>query len=233
MSNEESPGGSKILRHEAAAGDGQIEGADDERLVAHLTKTIGAPAFVWHELVSDRIHLDVHVVPPSEERPWFTLVTSGMSARPMTLPPDFEEPDAWRHAELCVLLPPDWPLEEAALKDERNYWPIRLLKTRARLPHEYKTWLGWGHSIPNGDPAQRYASDTRLSGAIVLPPMAEPEELFVVEGAPTIHIFQVLPVTTEEMAYKLKHGVDELFDKLEARFPELYGPIDRSRTSGV
>lgn len=231
--HERSPGGSDILRHQATAGDGQVADADDARLVAHLARTIGAPVTVWHELVSDRVHVDVHVVPPSAERPWLTLVTSGMSARPMTLPADMPDADTWRHAELCLLLPPDWPLERPALDDERNYWPIRLLKTLARLPHEYRTWLGWGHSIPNGNPARTYAPDTQLSGALIIPPNGEREDFFVVDGAPVLHIFQVLPVTAAEMAYKLEHGLDPLLDKLEETLPDVYGPLDRGRASGV
>ena len=30
-----------------------------------------------------------------------------------------------------------------------RFWPIQMLKFLARFPHEYKTWLGWGHTIPN------------------------------------------------------------------------------------
>lgn len=227
-----SPGGSEILRHQAVEGDGEVAHADDERITAHLTKTLGAPESVWHEIVSDRVHLDVHVVPAAKDRPFITLVTAGLSARPMTMPPDMKDKDEWKHAELCVFLPPDWPIAQASLPDERNYWPIRLLKTLGRLPHDYGTWLGWGHSIPNGDPAQTYAPDTKLAGAIIIPPFAH-DTLFIAEGKPTLHIFQILPVTAAEMDFKLKHGVDKLLDKLEKKFPDLYGPIDRARASGV
>ncbi len=214
-----------------------IAHADDERITAHLARTLGAPDFVWHELISDGVHVDVHVVPAAPDRPYITLVTAGMSARPMTLPADAgaEHTAEWSHAELCIFLPPDWPLTEAALKDERqgNYWPIRLLKTLARLPHDYNTWLGWGHSIPNGDPAQPYAPDTKLAGAIVIPPFEHDETFFIVEGEPVLHIFQVLPVTAAEMDVKVKSGVDTLLDKLEKKFPDIYGPIDRARKSAV
>lgn len=234
MKKEELTGdGNPIVRHGAmAAGDGLIEHADDERIVAHLTRTLAAPTSVFHEIVSDRVHLDVHVVPAGEGRPFVTLVTAGMSARPMTMPPGIDDPAEWSHIELCVLLPPDWPLDQASLQDDRNYWPIRLLKMLARLPHDYGTWLGWGHSIPNGDPAQPYAPDTKLCGAIIIPPFAH-EELFVVEGAPPMHLFQILPVTDAEMQLKVKKGLDPLLEKLEAKLPDVFGPIDRARKSAV
>jgi hypothetical protein len=134
-----------------------------------------------------------------------------------------------------MFLAPDWPLSADAFKDERqgNYWPIRLLKTLARLPHDYNTWLGWGHSIPNGDPAQPYAPDTSLAGAIIIPPFDHDDRFFIVEGEPALHIFQVLPVTAAEMALKVTSNLDKLLDKLEKKFPDIYGPVDRARKSAV
>lgn len=69
----------------------------------------------------------------------------------MTVP----DPEVPRYAELVISLPPFWPLDEQSWRDERHYWPVRLLKTLGRLPHEYDTWLGVGHTIPNGDPRSR------------------------------------------------------------------------------
>lgn len=211
----------------------EIAHADDERITAHLTRALGEPTSVFHEIVSDRVHMDVHLVPAAKDRPYITLVTAGMSARPMTMPDAMEDKDEWSHAELCVFLPPDWPIAQDALKDESNYWPIRLLKTLGRLPHDYGTWLGWGHSIPNGDPAQPYAPDTKLCGAIIIPPFVQGESLFIADGEPPLHIFQILPVTDAEMKYKLQHGVDKLLEKLEKKLPDIYGPIDRARKSAV
>src|SRR5262249_43577411 len=118
-----SPGGSPILRHDRAVeGDDQIAHADDERITAHLTRTLAAPASVFHEILSDRVHLDVHIVPAGDDRPFITLVTAGMSARPMTMPEGMPSAETWSRAELCLFLPPDWPLGEEALNDERHYW---------------------------------------------------------------------------------------------------------------
>ena len=37
-------------------------------------------------------------------------------------------------AELAIALPADWKLDQESMKDEKWYWPIRLLKSLARLP---------------------------------------------------------------------------------------------------
>ncbi len=229
--DERSPGGSRIYRHrEAPPADG-VEHADDERIGAHLERTLAASESVWHELVSDRIHLDVHIVAAADDRPYITLVTSGMSARPMNVPSSVEDRASWQHAELCMVLPPDWKLDQ--VDDDQWFWPLRLIKTLARLPHEYDTWLGWGHSIPNGDPARPYTPGTQLAGAIIVPPEALPDDFFVVEGEPPIHIFQVVPVTALEMGFKLALGVDALIEKLEEAHPAIFGPLDPARASAV
>jgi hypothetical protein len=233
---ERSKSGGPVLRHEEIAPlPAEIGHADDERIGAHIESVFGdtSGGMVWHEIVSERIHIDVHLCPPNERNPANLLVTSGMSAFPMNVPEGVEDRDSWRHAELCMLLPPDWRLSESDLHREANYWPLRLLKTLVRIPHAFSSWLGWGHSIPNGDPAEPYAPNTQLSGALIIPPFLFGEEFFVCPGDPELHIFQVLPVTAGEMAFKLDHGADALLDELEETFPDIYGPLDPARPSAV
>ena len=50
-------------------------------------------------------------------------------------------------AEYVVYLPADWKLDDVSLKDERYYWPFRVLKDTARLPIWTESWLGYGHTI--------------------------------------------------------------------------------------
>ena len=69
---------------------------------------------VFHELISDQVHIDLHWVKPTAERPFHTLVTSGMSNLPMTTPPGAEEV---RYAELSICLPADWKLSEEDFKE--------------------------------------------------------------------------------------------------------------------
>jgi hypothetical protein len=232
MADERSPSGAPILRHtKLAPASSTIEHADDERLSKHLASVFDGKSFVWHEIISDRVHIDVHVVAPSEQHPYWVLMTSGMSARPMNVPAGMPDREEFLHAELALALPADWPMGQEAFEDIRNFWPIKLLKQLARLPHDLDTWLGWGHSIPNGDPATPYAPGTQLSGAIIIPPIGLGMDLFVVPGSPLVHIFQVLPVTSSEMALKLRVGLDDMLEHLEETLPDVYGPIDPSRAS--
>jgi hypothetical protein len=138
------------------------------------------------------------------------LTTIGMSALPMNTPSGAEE---LRFAELMIALPASWPLTQDAFENEDHYWPVRWLKQLARLPHEYETWLGFGHTIPNGDPAEPLASNTRLSGVVLLPPVKFGEKFTTVhlEDGSSVHIWAVIPLYPEEMDLKLRDGVEALF----------------------
>ncbi|NHA00140.1 suppressor of fused domain protein [Nocardioides sp. W3-2-3] len=186
-------------------------------------------ATVFHELVSDLVHIDVHLVPATAQRPYHALVTSGMSDRPMTVPPDLvgQVPD---RAEVMILLPADWPIDQASWQDERHYWPIRTLKVLARLPHEYDTWLGAWHSVPNGDPAKPYADDTGFCGVMLAPPLRFPPEFGTLrtEDGREITLLAVLPLLPDELVAKIEHGADVLLDGLDEHgVSESAGPAAR------
>jgi hypothetical protein len=180
----------------------------------HIAKHVGEVGWVYHEIISDLVHLDVHVVEPRPERPFFTLVTSGMSARAMKVPEGAED---FSYAELVICLPPDWPMKQEDFKDDKNFWPIRLLKMLARLPHEYDSWLGYGHTIPNGDPAEPYAENTKLCCALLLPPVTIPSDFMTLAATPELDInfYGVVPIYKEEMELKLKKGSDGLIDRFD------------------
>ena len=237
MPQRESNGGSRIYHHEQTSpSTDEVAHADVGLITAHLEKHLGAGGSVWHELVSDRIHLDIHVSTPTETRPYSVLTTSGMSALPMSLPDNVPESEKWTHGELCIILPPTWPLSQAAFRDDNVYWPIRLLKQLGRLPHAYNTWLSWGHSIPNGDPPEPYAKGPTLCGAIILPPYVLGTEFFELDRPQDqgglIHFFQVIPVHAAEMAFKLEHGIDALVQEL-AKCSGALDAIDAQRPSAV
>lgn len=228
---EETPGGSTVYRHAARTADFEVAEGDEETISAvdeHIACYLGEVTGVWHEIISDLVHIDVHVVGPSAEHDYYTLVTSGMSDRPMTVPAGTDVPE---FAELMVHLPADWPLTQDAFADERHYWPIRLLKMLARLPHEYDTWLGLWHTIPNGDPPEPYADGTTLSCAFITPTVvaaAEFDELVTPSGK-RIAFYQVVPLHPDEMDLKLSRGTEALLQRMNEAGVD--GIIDPQRPS--
>lgn len=215
--DEISPGGSPILLHTQEKDVAPAQGdACIEQISAHIERHLGPISGVFHEIVSDTVQLDVHVVPATADIPYLRLVTSGMSDLPMALPEDVGAP---QHMELMLTLPADWPVQHEDFQDERHYWPVRLLKTLARLPHKHATWLGFGHTVPNGDPAEPYAPGVGFDGAIVLPPLSAPDAFgeLVIDADKTIAFMAIVPLYPEEMALKLKKGCDALLDRFDAK----------------
>lgn len=178
----------------------------------HIEKTFGAFESVFHELISPDIHLDICFIAPSEERNYYTLVTMGMGAHHMNVPEELANYKLER-VELAIALPAYWKLDEESMKDEKWYWPVRLLKDLARLPIDNNTWLGYGHTIDNQSP---YANDTRLCASMLigLQGVEEDSEICILPNGDEVNFYQVIPLCRKELEYKLNHDADELLDKM-------------------
>ncbi len=165
-------------------------------------------------MLSDTIHLDVLYIKPSENRDYHSFVTLGMSNIAMN-PIEGAEDD--KYSELMICLPKDWKVSDEDFKNEEYYWPIRWLKILARLPHENNSWLSFGHTIPNGDPAMPFSEETKLSSMLLLPPVGIDNEFWNLEisDSKNVKFYNLVPLYQEELSYKLKNGVDSLFDKFE------------------
>lgn len=217
--------GSPILRHaDATPFTAPQASGCIEQIANHIAAHLGQVESVFHEIISDTVHIDVHIVKPNARCPGIRLVTSGMSDLPMSTPQRVGAP---QYMELLATLPPAWHLDQESLQDERWYWPIRLLKVLARLPHKYQTWLGFGHTVPNGDPCQPYAPNTKLCGAIILPSITVPARFhrLRIDASKEISFFCVVPLYEEEMNLKLRLGSEALLKRLEkAKVNDLIEP---------
>ena len=89
-----------------------------------------------------------------------------------------------------------------------RFWPIQTLKFLARFPHEYKTWLGWGHSIPNGPGYTPICPGAGFGGMVLSQPSLVPP--LETEEGKTICFYMVIPAYKEEIEYKLKYGMEGL-----------------------
>ena len=227
---EVSEAGTAIKRYTARerSSEPAFGGEDLEAISNHIEKHVGKIATVYHELISDLVHVDVHIVEPTDDKPYYTLVTSGMSDKPMQAQEGAED---CRHAELLISLPATWQMSEEALKDKHNYWPIRWLKMLARFPHEFDTWIWYGHTLPNGERAEPYADNTKLCCALLLQPALAPEEFseLKVSEEKTIYFLSFVPIYAEEMTFKLKNGLDPLLQRFAQH--EINEVLDIGRTN--
>lgn len=200
-------------------------GAEMNEISYFIENTFGSYDFVFHEIASPDIHVDIAIIPPTEERNYYTLCTMGVGAHRMNVPDQYRYGShVAEHAELLIYIPADWDLSEENLNDERNYWVIRLLKDFARMPIETDSWIAWGHSLSQQE-NEPYADGVPYSAALLLSPQPDiyDRTSLSLSTGKTIDFFQVFPLTEEEMEYKINCNNDE-----ECDFPvdEMFNRFD-------
>ena len=112
-----------------------------------------------------------------------------------------------------LFLPGDWDLgQEFQLGSDVNpayFWPIHMLKFLARFPHKYQTWLGPGHTIPNGPDYSPLGPGVGFGG-VVLSWGGGDLGTVETEDGHTIRILFAIPAYKEEIEYKLQYGMEAL-----------------------
>ncbi len=206
--------------------EGPVQGVSHlEQITDHIEKNIGPIEMVYHEMVSDLVHIDVHHVKATKDFPFHTLVTSGMSDVSMTVPDE----DVCPYLELCLHLPDDWQIDMESFKDEKWYWPVRMLKFAARFPHQYNTYLSYGHTVSNGTPPEPFHQSLGFNGLIVLPSVILGDDFIAltINEDKDIQFLSIVPLYEEEMNLKLRKGCDALLDKFDKN--DYFGVIDPQR----
>jgi len=166
--------------------------------------------FVLDEKVSEIIHSDIYVVNPCDTRPYYLLMTCGLSALPMTIPDDI---DSDEFIELIMLLPPEWNMNPENFDDENNWWPIRTLKKLSKHPHINKTWLGYGHTFSSDE---QYSTNCKFCGVILVNSTSFSDEFMeIITPEKNVRLLSAIPLYKEEIEFKQKYGTNELMKKID------------------
>ena len=201
------------------------EDDDADALEDHIKEHFGEFPSVYRELSAPDIYIDICVIPPAENRRYYTLVTFGMGSRAMDIPEQYADQPS--RIELIMRLPPEWKVGESA--EEWN-WPLIVLKNLGRLPVSCDSWLGRSHTVDN---RETFAENTRLSATMLLDPDWLPGEARVcaLPSGESVEFFEVVPIYREEMIYKVDNSAAELLEKLGgAAFNRI---VDIDRPSAV
>jgi hypothetical protein len=218
---------SSVQRHErmvAVGGLPEGEGRYRDAILRHIEAFWGQSELIYEDPEQNYVRLRVHLVRPTPERPFYTLVTSGMSDRPMVTPQGAEE---YSLAELVISLPRNWNIDQLNSDDDRHAWPLNWLKHLARFPHQYGTWLFMGHTVPNGEPPEPFAPRTNFSCMVLSAPVlcADDGHELAITGETSVHFCSVIPIFQEEMDFALNHSSEDLLGRLEeAEVTELLDP---------
>jgi hypothetical protein len=170
---------------------------------------------VSHELLPLIPHVDVCTYRRSgkDGRKVATLVTSGMSDLPMPVPEGADVPKRVELIFYCV-----------EFKDEY----AETLRWLAHFPHSQKTWIGYGHTVPNGNPPAPFWGSKVLDTILFVPPIVQrdqtlPDEL-ALAGDP-VHFLWVVPLTTAECELKLAKWLEAIFGLFDRhRHPHVFDP---------
>jgi hypothetical protein len=216
------PDGTNIIRHskiETHLGTTPDTTGFTEAREAAYERLYEKPVSVSHEVFPLVPHIDVYQFRPKmKDRSICRLVTGGMSDLPMSMPRGAG--DAARRVELLFYC--DEPRDEY----------IATLRWLAHFPHSAKTWVGSGHTVPNGDPPAPFWGSEILDTILFMPSIlnkdARLSEQLKLDGD-DVQFLWVVPLTTAECDFKLKRGVDalmELFDR--NKHPLVFDPGRKS-----
>ena len=165
---------------------------------------------VFHEIASPDVHLDVCIIDPTEEEPYYKLVTMGAGAYKMNIPEKWKKYQL-EYAEYVIYLPKEWNLNSS---DENDYWPIRVLKDTARLPIWADTWLTYGHTTQKDEEGSAYASNTGFNSVVLnFATNKDGDVRLILPSGKVINFYEIVPLYPEELKFKIENRADELFEK--------------------
>lgn len=182
------------------------------KILAHIRAHIGPVDSVFHELESPVIAVDIHHVPPAEGRNCHTLVTTGMSDRPMPAG------SGVGFGELVMRLPADWPMSDEALDDAGAAWPIAMLRALGRLPHERGVAYDFGLCIDGGGVSVDLAAALGFAGILLAPPVTVADAFWCVDAGAgrIVDFFGVVMLYPDEVSLARRDGVVALAHRLDA-----------------
>ena len=192
---------------------------EEKEITDYITEHFGSFENVLHEIASPDVHLDIAMIPASEGRNHITLCTIGAGACPMYIDEEtrinYGLPD---RAEYVIYLPADWKINNGSLKDERNYWPFRLLKDTARLPIWTVSWLGYGHTISPAE-GELLTEDMPYDSVLLTYPVPELDTMQNADlsSGKSVCFYLIHPLTPDELDYKKENGTSDLLDQI---YPE-------------
>ena len=131
----------------------------------------------------------------------------------MIIPEDIESSE---FVEIMILLPKEWSLEYESFSDEKNYWPIRIIKEIMMAPHKNKTWFGYGHTYGHED-AEEFAEGIGFNSIMLAYSMELSDDFTQIEleNEKAIDIYTLIPLYKEELEFKKKNGASALLERFD------------------
>lgn len=188
---------------------------DFENIKQFICDNFGDFDGVYKEIVSEKINCNICIVPPNETNNFYKIITIGASALDMNIPQELENKNL-ELFELVIFLPNDWEFQfDKIFQDEvtssKWYMPINILKNIARLPFEYDTWIGYGHTICFND---NLKLGEFKNFVLDVPNNLLETKFLKLENGKIVNFYCVIPVLNDEMDFILDNNVENLLEKI-------------------
>ncbi len=198
-----------------------VEPACANALVEHYERFFGAQnIIVYHERKSLGVHVDLYIYPPTEDRPFITAATIGMSALPL------EESGLCEHCrehgnvlkhrtELLMYLDPNWDFDGFV-----GWYPLLMMAFVARAPHLEDFSIGSGISYEF--PEDLIVEGSLLTNGYIIKPWFENldgnnwKEFsdIALPNGDVCNLYWLVPITTVECYVKRSKGTGALNELL-------------------
>ncbi len=183
---------------------------ETEEVQNFIEDQFGEIDVIAHEKESAHgLHVDLAVIQPTEERPYYTVCTIGVGAYRMTMNnEDRVENHTPEYYEFLIHLPADWVvLPEEGYDKEENWWPIRLLKAVAVEPKLSNECFKFNEIV-----SYKRSSETENPTSVYIDyPLPDPyySTLFNTSTGRSVQFLQIIPLTEEEANH---FDVDRIVD---------------------
>ena len=176
----------------------------------HLERSLGEFESIYKQITPTDPPIDILSF---QGEKFNALVTNGMRYLPMNVP-EYLKGNAY--AELVMFIDKSFDISDEGFLKEENSWLLQSLRDLAMYPRLTNSYLGWGHTVGNGEERMPYYSGSDLCGMLIYPPVVQEDMKFYTfkEGEKTTYIYNVMPLYTEEIDFILKHSGDAYFDRI-------------------
>lgn len=175
---------------------------------------------VFMDLIPEVIHVDVFCAHPTEEKPYYVIMTSGLSEYAMKC-----EKNEDSRCELMMLLPKDWNIQSTA--STLWNWPISVLKQAARCTYTSDEAL-YEYSCFKFEP---FAENTELCALLSVRPTDEKLRFITGADGAVINVYIAVPIYREELDFTAANGAEALLEKIfgTVNIPDSAYVIDTDR----
>jgi ankyrin repeat protein len=189
----------------------QIIDKDSEILKEFIEKNFGPIERTLSEIIpGSDVSISIHLIAPTRDQDYYTLVTSGMSDLPMEqLRPEY------RYVELFIKLPSTWSFDD--LKNEENYWPLRWLRRIAHSPHDGGDAVFLNHAYFSDEPNVPFCTNTQMTCLMVSAANDECCRKLNHSNGMITNFYTLIPIYENEWAFAKVNRCETLLKRLADR----------------